>query len=93
MIMSDLLVFAVIGLLAGAAARLWYPGRQPFQILGTLLFGAVGAVLGGVLSWSIWPAVDGNLYSGALLMSLAGAALTLVVVAVVTYGRSISASR
>ncbi len=88
--MSDLLVFAVIGLLTGAAARLWYPGREPMQVLGTMLVGMVGAVLAGIISWAGWTAEDGQLYPGALLTSLAGAVFTLGVRALVTYGRRIS---
>jgi len=37
--MGNLLVFAVIGLLAGAAARRLYPGRRFTHILGTMLNG------------------------------------------------------
>lgn len=88
--MSDLLVFAVIGLLAGAAARLWYPGREPTHVLVTMLVGMVGAVLAGMISWAEWTAVDGQLYPGALLTSLLGVVFTLAVWAVVAYGRRIS---
>ena len=45
--MWNLLVFAVIGLLTGAAARLLYPGRRSTHILGTMLIGIIGAVAGG----------------------------------------------
>jgi uncharacterized membrane protein YeaQ/YmgE (transglycosylase-associated protein family) len=62
--MWNLLVFAVIGLFAGAAARLLYPGRRPVHILGTLVVGIVGALAGGMTSWSVWPNVDGEFTSG-----------------------------
>ena len=87
---GTLAVFVVIGLLAGAAARLFYRGREPSRVLGTMLLGAVGALLGGLVSWGIWPAVDGQLYSGALLTSLSGAALLLAAWAGVAYARSLS---
>jgi uncharacterized membrane protein YeaQ/YmgE (transglycosylase-associated protein family) len=87
--MSDLVVFTVIGLLAGAAARLWYPGREPMQVLGTMLVGVVGAVLAGMISWAEWSAVDGQLYPGALLTSLLGAVFALGLWACVAYGRGI----
>jgi uncharacterized membrane protein YeaQ/YmgE (transglycosylase-associated protein family) len=80
----------VIGLLAGAAARLWYPGREPMQVLVTMLVGMVGAVLAGMISWAGWTATDGQLYPGALLTSLLGAVLALGVWALVSYGRRIS---
>jgi uncharacterized membrane protein YeaQ/YmgE (transglycosylase-associated protein family) len=85
--MSDLFVFAVLGLLAGATARLWYPRREPVRVAGTMLLGMTGALLGGLLSWAVWPAVDGRLFFGALLMSLLGAGLALAVWPLVSYAR------
>lgn len=85
--MWDLVVFAVIGLLAGAAARLWYPGREPMKILGTLVLGMGGSLLGGLISWAIWPAVEGRLFFGALLTSLLGAVVVLVAWAIVVFAR------
>jgi uncharacterized membrane protein YeaQ/YmgE (transglycosylase-associated protein family) len=86
----NLVVFAVIGLFAGGAARLFYPGRQPLRILGTLVLGITGALLGGLLSWMIWPAVESDIQYGALLMSFLGAVLGLVLWAGWAYVRSIS---
>jgi uncharacterized membrane protein YeaQ/YmgE (transglycosylase-associated protein family) len=88
--MWDLLVFALTGLLTGAAARIWYPGREPMQVLGTMLLGMTGAVLGGLLSWAIWPNLDGQLHAGALLTSLFGAALAVLGSACWVYFRGIS---
>ena len=39
--MWNLCVFAVIGLLTGAAARLMYPGRQITHILGSMLIASL----------------------------------------------------
>jgi uncharacterized membrane protein YeaQ/YmgE (transglycosylase-associated protein family) len=88
--MSDLVVFASIGLFAGAAARLWYPGREAMSVLGTMLLGAAGSLVGGMISWAVWPAVDGQLYAGALLTSLVGAVLVLVAWACVSYARRVT---
>jgi uncharacterized membrane protein YeaQ/YmgE (transglycosylase-associated protein family) len=90
--MWDLVVFALIGLFAGAAARLWYPGRERMRVLGTMLLGMAGSLLGGLLSWVAWPAVDDQLYVGSLLVSLLGAVLVLVLWPGVAYARSISAA-
>jgi len=90
--MSDLVVFTVIGVLAGATARLWYSGREPMQVLGTMLVGVVGAVLAGMISWAEWSAVDGRLEPGALLTSLLGAAFALGLWACIAHGRSIPVS-
>jgi uncharacterized membrane protein YeaQ/YmgE (transglycosylase-associated protein family) len=86
----NLVVFAVIGLFVGGTARLFYPGRQPLRILGTLLLGITGGLLGGLLSWMIWPVVEGDIQYGALLLSFLGAVLGLVLWAGWAYGRSIS---
>jgi len=86
----NLVVFALIGVFTGAAARLFYPGRRPSRILGTMLLGMVGSVLGGLLSWVIWPEVNGQFSTGALLMSFIGAVLVVLFWAIVTYARGIS---
>jgi len=87
---GNLLIFAVIGLLAGAASRLFYPGRQPLQIGGTLLLGMLGALAGGAISWTVWPLEDGQFQAGNIAGSMIGAALVLAIGAVVTYGRRLA---
>jgi len=87
--MWNLLVFALIGLLAGAASRLLYPGRQPLRILGTLALGAVGGVLGGLISWGAWPEVNGQFQLGNLILSLLGAVTVILLWEVVSYARSL----
>lgn len=91
--MWNLIVFAVIGLLAGAAARLLYPRRQPTHILGTMLLGAVGAVVGGMISWGWWPVVDGEFASGNLIVSALGAVVVIAFSAGVAYMRRLSGAR
>jgi uncharacterized membrane protein YeaQ/YmgE (transglycosylase-associated protein family) len=86
----NLVVFALIGVFAGGAARLFYPGREPMKILGTLVLGLAGALLGGLLSWTIWPAAAGDIHTVALLLSLLGALLALVLWPIVVYARSLS---
>ncbi len=44
-----LLVWLVVGLIAGALARLLVPGRDPLGCLGTLGVGLLGSLLGGFL--------------------------------------------
>ena len=85
--MWDLFVFAVLGLLAGAAARLGYAGREPSRVAGTMLLGVAGALLGGLLSRAVWPAAEGRVAFGALLMSLLGAGIALAVWPGVAYAR------
>jgi len=91
--MWNLLVFAVIGLLTGAAARLLYPGRRSTDVLGTMLIGSVGAVLGGMISWIWWPGVDGEFHTGNLIWSVLGAAIVIALWAAVAYKRSLGGYR
>ena len=91
--MGNLIVFAVIGLLIGAAARLLYPGRRSMHILGTMLIGMIGAVGGGMMSWMWWPAVDGQFHTGNLILAVLGATIVIVLWAGVAYQRSLRGFR
>lgn len=88
--MWNVLVFALIGLLAGTAARVFYSGRQPTRILGTIILGMAGALAGGLFSWIYWPAVDGQFQSGNLVLSILGAMIAIMSWAGVAYARSLS---
>jgi uncharacterized membrane protein YeaQ/YmgE (transglycosylase-associated protein family) len=51
--------FLVAGLIIGALARLFKPGKQNLGILATLGLGVVGSLIGGTIAWligsgSIW---------------------------------------
>jgi uncharacterized membrane protein YeaQ/YmgE (transglycosylase-associated protein family) len=87
--MWNLLVFVVIGLLTGAAARLLYPDRRSTHILGTMLLGMIGAVVGGMTSWIWWPEVDAEFNTGNLILSILGAMVVIVLWAGVAYKRSL----
>jgi uncharacterized membrane protein YeaQ/YmgE (transglycosylase-associated protein family) len=91
--MSSVFVFALIGLLTGAATRLLYPGRQPLRILATLALGMAGGLVGGMLSWKSGPAVDDQYHSRNLLLSVLGAAIVIASWAGLDYARSLSGRR
>ena len=44
-----IIVLIIIGLIAGAVARLLVPGRDPIGIFGTIVLGIVGSFVGGFL--------------------------------------------
>lgn len=44
-----LIVWLIIGLVAGALARLLVPGRDPMGLLGTMALGLGGSLVGGFL--------------------------------------------
>ncbi len=89
--MWNLLVFAAIGLLFGAAARLMYPGRRITHILGSMLIGIIGAVLGGMMSWIWWPDVEGEFHTGNLSFAALGAMALIAIWAGVSYQRRLRA--
>lgn len=74
--------FLIVGLIAGALARLLVPGRDPMGILGTLVLGLVGSLIGGfvVRAFSDDQAVG---FIGATL----GAIVALLVYRAVTSSR------
>lgn len=87
--METFFVFAVIGLLTGAAARLLYPGRRSTDILATIVIGMFGALAGGMISWRWWSAAAGEFQTGNLILSVLGAMTVIVLWAGVAYTRSL----
>ena len=77
--MLSFIWWLIIGLIAGALARLIMPGRDAMGIIATMLLGIVGSVLGGLVSWAIWGAETeaGGFRPAGLLLSIIGAILVL----------------
>ena len=67
----------IIGLIAGALARLIMPGRDPMGIIATILLGIVGSIIGGLVSVAIWGSGPNGFQRGSLLLSILGAILVL----------------
>ena len=91
--MSNLVVFAALGLFVGAAARILYPRRQPSHILGTMALGVIGGILGGVASWAGWPEVENQFQSANLIISVVGAMAAITIGATIIYARGIGGYR
>lgn len=75
--MLSFIWWLVIGLIAGALARLIMPGRDAMSLLATMLLGIVGSIVGGLVSWAIWGAEDRGFRPAGLLLSLIGAIVVL----------------
>ena len=77
--MSGFIWWLVIGLVAGALARLLMPGRQPMGFLMTMGLGLVGSVVGGVIASAIFGTHprDPGLDTGGVVMSTIGALIVL----------------
>ena len=75
--MLSFIWWLIIGLVAGALARLIMPGRDPMGIIATILLGIVGSILGGLVSWAIWGTDTTGFRPAGFLLSLLGAILVL----------------
>ena len=74
------LAFLILGLAAGAIAKLIHRGDEPGGVLGTLAVGVVGAILGGLIASAVGLGGLSSLFSvGTWLIAIAGAFLLLVV--------------
>jgi uncharacterized membrane protein YeaQ/YmgE (transglycosylase-associated protein family) len=75
----NLFLWILIGLIAGAMAGWFVPGRQRMGCIGTTVVGIVGGLLGG---W-IWTELLGQDRAGgllgAILLAVLGSALVLLV--------------
>lgn len=81
----------VIGLIAGALARLVVPGKQDMSIVMTIVLGIVGSFVGGFLGYLIFgkDAQDGFLQPAGIIGAFIGAVLVLVIWIAVSGRRSV----
>lgn len=84
-----IIVLLIVGLIAGAIARLVVPGRDPIGILGTILVGVIGSFVGGFLGYVLFhhDANQGALQPSGILGSIIGAIIVLLIYRAVS-GRS-----
>ena len=76
-----IITLLVVGLLAGALARLVVPGRQAIGIGGTILVGLVGSFVGGFLGYALFghDSDEGAFQPSGLIGSIIGAVIVLLV--------------
>ena len=76
-----IIVMLIVGLIAGALARLLVPGKDPMGVGATILLGVVGSFVGGFLGWALFhhDAKQGALQPSGLLGSIIGAVIALLI--------------
>lgn len=81
--------FLLLGLIAGAIAKLILPGKQAGGWFVTLLLGVVGAILGGWLGSAIFGVgVDAFFSLSSWLLAIGGSIIVLLVYGLITGRRS-----
>lgn len=71
----NIIAWIILGLLAGAIAKLIYPGQQGGGILATMLLGIIGAFIGG--------SIYALLTTGTLQLTAAGLSIPGLIIAII----------
>src|SRR4051795_9037025 len=76
-----IITLIIVGLIAGALARLLVPGRQELSIPGTILLGIVGSFVGGFLGYLLFhkDGQDGFFQPSGLIGSVIGSVIALLI--------------
>jgi uncharacterized membrane protein YeaQ/YmgE (transglycosylase-associated protein family) len=84
-----ILGWIILGLIAGAIAKLILPGRQGGGWIITLILGIVGALLGGFLGSVLFNAPLQDFFSiQTWLLAIGGSIVVLLIYGLATRGRS-----
>ncbi|MCC3301054.1 GlsB/YeaQ/YmgE family stress response membrane protein [Arthrobacter sp. zg-Y895] len=79
------IAFLILGLIAGAIAKMILPGRQGGGWIATLVLGVIGALLGGWLGGLLFNVPLENFWSiQTWLVAIVGALIVLVIYGFVT---------
>jgi len=77
--------FLLLGLIAGAIAKLILPGKQSGGWLITLVLGVVGALLGGFIGGALFGTGIDNFFDlGTWALAIGGSLIVLVIYGAVT---------
>jgi uncharacterized membrane protein YeaQ/YmgE (transglycosylase-associated protein family) len=78
--LTFIIVMALLGLVAGAIARLLVPGRDDIGILGTIGLGIAGSFVGGFLGYVLFhhDVGQGAVQPSGIIGSIIGAVLLLL---------------
>jgi uncharacterized membrane protein YeaQ/YmgE (transglycosylase-associated protein family) len=79
-VLGFIIMLLVVGLVAGALARLLVPGRDPMGVGATILLGMIGSFIGGFLGYVIFnkDIDEGALQPSGIIGSIVGAVIVLL---------------
>lgn len=80
--------WVLIGLIAGAVAGWFVPGRDRSGCLGTIVIGIVGGFLGGWIWTDLLNQNQASGFLGALLIAVLGSAIVLLIIRAVSGPRA-----
>lgn len=80
--------WVLIGLIAGAVAGWFVPGRNRGGCLGTIVIGIVGGLLGGWIWTDLLNQNQASGFLGALLIAVLGSAIVLLIIRAVSGPRA-----
>ena len=88
----DILFWIIVGIVAGALAKMVVPGEGPGGILGDLIIGVLGAVVGGFI-FNMFGSAGAGAQAGygwlwSILVSFVGAVVLLFIFRAVTTRRT-----
>lgn len=73
-----ILIWLLVGLVAGALARFLVPGEDPMGFVGTMILGLIGSLVGGFLG-NLVSDGDFDVTSAGLVGSVVGAVIALLI--------------
>ena len=82
-----LLVFLIVGLIAGFIARALVPGRDPMGWMGTMILGIIGSFVGGTLAALLFGGTLDVTPTG-LIGSIIGSIVVLLIWRAMSSGRT-----
>jgi len=74
---GSLIAWAIFGLIVGAIARFFWPGRVPAGCLGTIVLGVAGSVVGGAVTHLLIGGPANPFHPAGWIMSIVGAMIVL----------------
>jgi len=87
-VLTALIVWIIVGLIAGALGKLIMPGRDPGGIIVTILIGMAGALVGGFITQGLFGLRGGGFIS-TIIVATIGAIILLALYRLIAGSRRV----